>query len=238
MTDDFQPALFDVAVQAPTVAERAAAEPSIHPPAGAWFKAGKTAPFRHAERVMRGQHPLGRPLSAWPGATCGNCTHAVAAGWRGERTYHKCILDRSRWTASPGSDLRLRWRACAGWAPGVTKVFVTAQEDEISTPTDARLGKLPNAWWPAPGLPDDVPMAACTVLGVDAYSGETHPEWGAWLAFCEIEGLSPSCDHTRVALAHLVAVVKEGMMGLEPAARLLLKAVKEAVAHEQARSQP
>lgn len=112
-----QPNLLDVPPSSLPGLEKPPPERTIHPLTGEWFRAGSTTPFKHAASVGRGLHPFGLPLSTWPGATCGNCQHAVSRESRSRKVFHKCGLDRHLWTGGPGSDLRLKWRACHRWEP-------------------------------------------------------------------------------------------------------------------------
>lgn len=81
-----------------------------------WFVAGKTTVAEHIMRVRSGLHPTGHPLLRDnPSATCGNCMHCVANHMG--NTYHKCLLDRLKWTGGPGTDIRKKWAACNRWHP-------------------------------------------------------------------------------------------------------------------------
>lgn len=61
-------------------------------------------------RALRGLHPTGRRLGP-ADAACSDCAHCVSSAGN-TRNYTKCYLDRERWTAGGGSDIRRRWRAC------------------------------------------------------------------------------------------------------------------------------
>lgn len=68
--------------------------------------------IRQRQAIASGFHPLtGRPLRA-EGGTCGDCTHCYAR--RFDKTYYKCDLVTE--TNGPGTDLRLSWPACSGYA--------------------------------------------------------------------------------------------------------------------------
>ncbi len=73
-----------------------------------WFTAGKTTPARHSLNVLRGFHPLGGALHASKELRCKTCRHRVRA--QHARDYHKC--GKAAQTRGPGTDLRLKWRAC------------------------------------------------------------------------------------------------------------------------------
>lgn len=62
----------------------------------------------HAQNVMRGLHPLGFQLNADPELRCRGCAFVrpLTLG----RTYLKCT--KTKLTHGPGTDVRLRWRAC------------------------------------------------------------------------------------------------------------------------------
>ena len=49
-----------------------------------------------------------------PGAKCGNCLHCEREEYH-RKTYFKCRLKNH--TRGPGTDLRLKWRACPKWEP-------------------------------------------------------------------------------------------------------------------------
>lgn len=252
-----QPTLFDVPPATPTVAQQAAGAPSIHQPTASWFRAGSTTPAMHAARVLRGLHPFGRRLSQWPGAKCGNCRHAVRTDER-DKAFWKCGATPGEWTASTGSDLRLGWRGCDRWVPGLNgRVEHVYRGDppggaEQLHPRDPhrwvvrdgrdRLRFLTPAWWcPVPGMADvHLPEVAVHLMGLTG-----SPEWVAvdgWpmrvservLVHCiMVEEVAPTPDHCRVALALLVEVVGAKKVEAYPAARLLLAAVEQGVAQAQ-----
>lgn len=52
------------------------------------------------------------PIGSGPaGETCRTCAHARCIKFA--KTYHKCALVKP--TAGPGTDIRLKWAACARW---------------------------------------------------------------------------------------------------------------------------
>lgn len=54
------------------------------------------------------------PIGAGPaGETCKSCTHARSSSYRSVKTYWKCALVKP--THGPGTDIRLKWAACARW---------------------------------------------------------------------------------------------------------------------------
>ena len=69
-----------------------------------WFTIGTSAPLAFSQRVARGRHPLGAELGP-EDKKCRHCVNAVKM-----RKWWKCRLVRV--SSSPGSDLRLKWRAC------------------------------------------------------------------------------------------------------------------------------
>lgn len=253
MTD--QPTLFDVPAVAPTLAQQADAAPTIHPPVDAWFRPGSTTPATHAARVLRGLHPFGRPLSQWPGAKCGNCRHAVLDQEQ-SKSFWKCATDVRAWTAGPGTDLRLGWRGCERWAPGLNgRVTFVYRGDPpagaeqlppgpyryVVRDGGERLRWLVPAWYrPVPGMP----IVALPEVAVHLMHLADSPELvevaeagGAPMRVSErvlthcimTEELAPTEDHARVALALLVEVVGARKMEAYPAARLLLAAVEAGV---------
>ena len=54
------------------------------------------------QHALDGRHPMGRPLRAERGATCGDCLHRRCWGL-GHKTYNKCVL--MGWTRGPGTDI-------------------------------------------------------------------------------------------------------------------------------------
>lgn len=66
-----------------------------------------------------GKHYVERRGYAMPpgtgpaGETCGSCKHHVVN--RLARDYHKCILNRAKWTGGPRSDILVRAAACSKW---------------------------------------------------------------------------------------------------------------------------
>ncbi|MCP4244239.1 MAG: hypothetical protein GY772_27145 [bacterium] len=71
-----------------------------------WFDAGTKT---QRERVARGGHPLGGPLHRDEALRCQGCRHVVRR--RRSSTYIKCGLREH--TRGPGTDVRLKWRACS-----------------------------------------------------------------------------------------------------------------------------
>lgn len=61
----------------------------------------------------QGLRPKSRPtvVLADNGKTCNDCKHAVALQY--SKRYHKCVLNRNRWTNGTGTDIRLKDPACA-----------------------------------------------------------------------------------------------------------------------------
>ncbi len=49
------------------------------------------------------------------GEKCGTCKFACSSGG-GRKTYYKCLHLKPRWTAGPGTDIRLKSPACKLWA--------------------------------------------------------------------------------------------------------------------------
>lgn len=78
-------------------------------PAPAWYKPGES--LRHNCNVAAGLHPTGFPLHADASLRCRDCANVSKHYSPVGRTFHKCRLERM--TAGPGTDIRLRWRACA-----------------------------------------------------------------------------------------------------------------------------
>lgn len=74
-----------------------------------WVGVGSTATQKIV--ALRGLHPTGRTLHADETLRCRDCRLTARSGGN-NRTYIKCTLDRKRWTRGPGSDIRLKWRAC------------------------------------------------------------------------------------------------------------------------------
>lgn len=50
------------------------------------------------------------------GETCGSCAHHCAL--RYAKNYHKCGLNRARWTGGRGTDILVRSPACSKWSAG------------------------------------------------------------------------------------------------------------------------
>ena len=73
-----------------------------------WFAPNKAIP-QWERRVRTGKHPLGAHLGP-ADETCGSC----GALLQNTRGYWKCA---KRNTRSACTDVRLKWRACAGWEP-------------------------------------------------------------------------------------------------------------------------
>jgi len=80
-----------------------------------WFTAGKTTPATHKDNVRRGLHPFGIRLHRNASLRCKTCRHAKRHRWGG--TYWKCATLPVQ-TKGPGTDLRLKWRACQRWEGG------------------------------------------------------------------------------------------------------------------------
>lgn len=98
-------------------------EPASHamaPPWPSWFTAGKTTPATHKDNVRRGLHPLWIRLHPDETKRCKTCAHAVKRQWAG--TYWKCGTLAVQ-TKGPGTDLRLKWRACQRWTDVVEVVL-------------------------------------------------------------------------------------------------------------------
>jgi hypothetical protein len=53
------------------------------------------------------------PPSGPEGETCGSCDHLLKEDYH-NRIYYKC--DRRGSTRGPGTDVRLKWRACMFWS--------------------------------------------------------------------------------------------------------------------------
>lgn len=87
------------------------------PVAIALAKPARSFQAQRDRMVALGRHPTGRVLAGQghPGAghTCGDCAHHVVRQFA--NAYHKCLLDRERWTAGLRTDIRVRWPACEAW---------------------------------------------------------------------------------------------------------------------------
>lgn len=188
----------DLIVEAPTVTQRPAEWAPGDPPerwtalAGPaeWFTGG---PATFAKRVEAGLHPTGRRLAMWPGATCGRCRHAVTVETHGIG-YWKCAIDRATWTRGPGSDVRLRWRACASWLPGARRRYDVVA-DAVGEPVGAldlpaRLARLADAHGPIQAL-GRVSDGALAGLWVDAPSDEAALVAGARFLDALAAGVAP-----------------------------------------------
>jgi len=57
----------------------------------------------------------GIPGTGPAGETCGSCQHHAHNPNRTAKVYHKCALNRARWTGGPGSDILVRSPACQKW---------------------------------------------------------------------------------------------------------------------------
>lgn len=66
------------------------------------------------KRVLRGLHPMGRPLTPYLDAKCGSCVHLTTVT-PGARSFHKCAI--SAQTRGPSTDVRLKWLGCERWWP-------------------------------------------------------------------------------------------------------------------------
>ena len=85
-----------------------------------WFIAGNNTPATHIKNVQRGLHPLGGILySPWHGQKCGNCAH-LARQKHHDKTYIKCKVHKQ--TRGPGTDVRVKWRACDKWGPAIGEI--------------------------------------------------------------------------------------------------------------------
>jgi hypothetical protein len=70
------------------------------------------------ERLLAiGVHPATRRPLAGNGGTCGDCEHSYRTGL-GHRGWWKCELVPA--TNGPGTDIRLKWPACASWQHAAT----------------------------------------------------------------------------------------------------------------------
>lgn len=89
--------------------------------------AGHLGPETYKERERRrlaiGIHPAGVAAIATAGPaageTCRTCANCVARSDTAG-TYHKCLLQRERWTGGRATDILVRWPACEKWVPRVT----------------------------------------------------------------------------------------------------------------------
>lgn len=71
-------------------------------------------PMKPPAKAKRGQ-PKGNasPIGSGPaGETCATCKHSYGLAG-GSKTFYKCRLVKR--TCGPGSDIRLKWPACARW---------------------------------------------------------------------------------------------------------------------------
>lgn len=71
----------------------------------------------HRDKPKKKYTPNGyasRPGSGPVGESCGTCENAVKRNG-GRRYYWKCMLMAKVWTASYGTDIRLKSPACALW---------------------------------------------------------------------------------------------------------------------------
>jgi len=70
-----------------------------------WFTPASVK--HHRTNVLSGLHPFGFRLGP-EDQTCGRCAHRYVARMAG--SYHNCR--KIRRTGGPGTDVRMRWRAC------------------------------------------------------------------------------------------------------------------------------
>lgn len=71
---------------------------------------------RRRALLNAGIHPTTKLRLREPaGETCGTCNHHEVHRIRSGRTFHKC--NGVALTHGPGSDVRVGWPACTGWAP-------------------------------------------------------------------------------------------------------------------------
>lgn len=68
---------------------------------------------RQRQSILNGVHPMGAPLLKGKSATCGTCANLCVREF--SRRYFKCKACRC--SASPATDVRLKWPACIYWKP-------------------------------------------------------------------------------------------------------------------------
>jgi hypothetical protein len=80
---------------------------------------GNTIP--ECERPKHGRWAHAAPVGTGPATeTCGTCDHVRSTGHDGR--YKKCWkIGIKNWTNGPGSDLRLKDKACSFWEPAKPK---------------------------------------------------------------------------------------------------------------------
>ena len=76
------------------------------------FDVGERTP-----RSRKRSRPTPEPIGSGPeGETCKTCRYATRVDYHDKR-YYKCDLIE-QWTHGPGTDIRLKWPACAKWEAG------------------------------------------------------------------------------------------------------------------------
>jgi hypothetical protein len=81
----------------------------IHDDYPSWYRPSK-ARKKSNFRVLRGLHPFGHELGP-EGSRCGDCVLRTIRR-AGNKTFSKCMWEKSPWSGSSTTDVIQRWRGC------------------------------------------------------------------------------------------------------------------------------